>query len=81
MPQAQTLLWKGGDNMTKPTNEQELLKALEAVHNTFAESTERIARRDSDDPVTHGELYNAMHSISLALLDIGTAFDNYFYNK
>lgn len=50
--------------MTKPTNEQELLKALEAVHNTFAESTERIARRDSDDPVTHGELYNAMHSIT-----------------
>ncbi len=67
--------------MDKPTKEQELLNALEAVHNTFAESTERIARRDSDDPVTHGELYNAMHSISLALLDIGTAFDNYFYNK
>ncbi len=67
--------------MDKPAKEQELLKALEAVHNTFAESTERIARRDSDDPVTHGELYNAMHSISLALLDIGTAFDNYFYNK
>ena len=67
--------------MDKPTKEQELLKALEAIHNTFAESTERIARRDSDDPVTHGELYNAMHSISLALLDIGTALDNYFYNK
>ena len=54
--------------MTKPTNEQELLKALEAVHNTFAESTERIARRDSDDPVTHGELYKcyAQHQLSSA---------------
>lgn len=55
----------------------DLVKALEKIHLSFAEATFKLGENESDVPATKGDLYNALSSINVALMDIEVAFSEY----
>lgn len=65
----------------KSSKEAKLINDLEAIQQKFSEQTLFLSRQDQEAPATRGELNKALYSVSEALSQIETAFDNYFCEK